>query len=281
MEGKEIEAFENKLLTMQLSKEKIVSDEEMELAWHNLLLSTDSSLRKDRKSIPLILKVAAGIILLLSSILIFRTSHKTYKTSLNEISTFNMEDGTVITLNTSGKLDYDRFSTKRREVSLNGEAFFQVRKDTIHPFIINTPHGSVKVLGTSFNVKTTKKETITSVHSGSVRLQSKKGFLVLGKQETGMIDQEGHLLSGDFDPNMYSWHSHELTLHEQSMEATCKLLSELFGVAIEVSEEAKECEISAKVVYETMEDLLDIISLTLNLNWTKEENKIIFYGKTC
>ena len=67
-----------------------------------------------------------------------------------------LTDGTTIYLAQNSTLTYPkRFAGKSRRVTLNGEAFFEVAKNAKKPFIIDTKAASVKVLGTSFNLKST------------------------------------------------------------------------------------------------------------------------------
>lgn len=69
-------------------------------------------------------------------------------------SSFILPDGTRIILNAGSKLEYPKeFAGNTREVYFTGEAFFDVREDKKHPFIIHADEMNIKVLGTAFNVK--------------------------------------------------------------------------------------------------------------------------------
>ena len=68
-------------------------------------------------------------------------------------NTVILADGTTVHLNAGSKLLYPvRFVGKRRIVTLEGEAYFDVRKDEEHPFVVRTRFGEVTVLGTAFNI---------------------------------------------------------------------------------------------------------------------------------
>lgn len=68
-------------------------------------------------------------------------------------NTVILADGTTIHLNAGSRLAYPvRFTGNRRIVTLEGEAYFEVRKDEEHPFVVRTRFGEVTVLGTAFNV---------------------------------------------------------------------------------------------------------------------------------
>lgn len=81
-----------------------------------------------------------------------------------------LADGSKIWLNAESKLSYPEvFSRDSREVYLNGEAFFEVATDAERPFIVHLAKGTVKVLGTSFNVRAYDNEPVqTSVTTGKV-----------------------------------------------------------------------------------------------------------------
>ncbi|MBO9153567.1 FecR family protein [Chitinophaga sp. GCM10012297] len=81
-----------------------------------------------------------------------------------------LADGSKIWLNAESKLSYPEvFTRDSREVYLNGEAFFDVAADPERPFIVHLAKGTVKVLGTSFNVRAYDNEPVqTSVTTGKV-----------------------------------------------------------------------------------------------------------------
>ncbi len=87
-----------------------------------------------------------------------------------------MPDGSKIWLNAGSKIKYDRhFDIDSREVFLEGEAYFDVKK-TKRPFIVYTSHISIHVLGTRFNVKSYPDEDNieTTLVEGNIRIESKK-----------------------------------------------------------------------------------------------------------
>lgn len=86
-------------------------------------------------------------------------------------STIQLADGSKVWLNAESKIQYPPvFEGKTREVYLNGEAFFEVAKNPQKPFIIHLANGTVRVLGTSFNIRAYDNEKIveTSVATGKV-----------------------------------------------------------------------------------------------------------------
>jgi transmembrane sensor len=100
-----------------------------------------------------------------------RWFQKTTKPSVKSI--IKLSDGTIVTLNSATTLKYpDSFVGNTREVYLNGEAYFDVYKDHQHPFIIHANKMNIRVLGTSFNVKSYANEPVseTTLIRGSVEI---------------------------------------------------------------------------------------------------------------
>ncbi len=96
---------------------------------------------------------AAAAILLLVSVFIFWPSSSTniYKTKFAQREEIMLPDQSEVLLNADSELEFDdRQWSAQRLISLNGEAFFEVKKGS--RFVVNTTIGSVEVLGTSFNV---------------------------------------------------------------------------------------------------------------------------------
>ena len=86
-----------------------------------------------------------------------------------------LSDGTKVWLNSASKLKYPvAFTGGQRKVFLEGEAYFEVAADTVHPFLVETSGMSVTVLGTGFNVMAYPEEmeaAVTLVH-GKVGVQT-------------------------------------------------------------------------------------------------------------
>lgn len=104
-----------------------------------------------------------------------------------------LSDGTEVSLNASSQLSYpDKFTGKERVVHLRGEAYFKVAKDAEHPFIVQTPDVTTRVLGTEFNFRSySTQNTHVTLLSGSVQVSSGEG----GAQVTIRPGEDAHLTS--------------------------------------------------------------------------------------
>jgi transmembrane sensor len=102
-----------------------------------------------------------------------RDGYNTVSTRPGSRSKIQLPDGTLVWLNADSRLAYKVDGAgPNREVQLTGEAYFDVARDKTHPFLIHTATIDVRVLGTSFNVRSysNEKNTETSLFQGSVEV---------------------------------------------------------------------------------------------------------------
>lgn len=102
-------------------------------------------------------------------------------------SYLKLADGSHVWINAMSKVTFKPyFSSNIRRISLEGEAFFEVVKDKLRPFVVNTKKSSIKVLGTAFNVKAYDNDTYeknTLIH-GKVKINtaSSEAFILPNQQ---------------------------------------------------------------------------------------------------
>ena len=155
-----------------------------------------------------------------------------------------LSDGTKVWLNSETTLRYPVvFTEKERVVYVQGEAFFDVHKDTLRPFIVKMEkRGRVLVTGTSFNVRSYPDEQgseITLV-SGKVELTNdRKQTLSLIPGEQGCIESDDHnLVKHDVNVNLYtSWREGRFVFKEQPLEEIMKTISRWYDVEVSFADE--------------------------------------------
>lgn len=107
-----------------------------------------------------------------------------------------LSDGTQIWVNAGSKLTYpSQFGAAKREVILEGEAFFEVVHQAERPFIVHTGKLSINVLGTEFNVNTFGASFQTALVRGKVKLEAGTKSMVLLPGELGSYDDQSAGLS--------------------------------------------------------------------------------------
>jgi transmembrane sensor len=237
----------------------------------------------------------------------------------SEISTKNgsrskiqLPDGTSVWLNSSSKLTYDNenFGATIREVSLVGEAYFDVIKNPSKPFIIHTTKMDIKVLGTAFNVKSypTDKTTETSLIHGSVevtlndrqekimlkpseklifntiqnkseKISTLKGNLKINEKEKPIIELS-HLTIYPIDNSIVetAWKENKLVFRNESLEDIALKMERWYGISIVIRTESLKKElITGSFEKETIFQALKALQFTNKFNYITEKDKIIIY----
>ena len=154
--------------------------------WENIQMATVQKRRK--RSYRWIVAASIAILTLFGGYLFLMqpvTAAKAIVTNTypNDIRLLRLPDGSRVWVNQNTKIAYtDEFAGDTREVTLSGEAFFEVAKDPDKPFIITSGAVRTTVLGTSFNVEAyAGKPIAVSVRSGLVKVQSSGNTVMLKK----------------------------------------------------------------------------------------------------
>lgn len=150
-----------------------------------------------------------------------------------------LADGTKIWLNSESVLRYPvNFTGEKREVFIEGEAFFKVTRDSLHPFIVHAANTQIEVLGTEFNVRNYKDEqhVATTLVEGSVCLTSEKGNhqAILKPGEQGNTDlTTGDIVTGKVDLYLYTaWKDARFVFRNTRMEELLNTLSRWYDLEV-------------------------------------------------
>ncbi len=291
-------------LWMQSAKKEIEQKVESNLAWEKLqnrIHTPQKELKIVKKEQSIFLKTAKNFLKVAAVLFIGYTigyfvdnysSEPEYLSQETLADTVNvlLADQTSVKLNKNSKLTYpDKFKNDERKVKLKGEAYFEVTHNKEKPFIVETEIALIKVLGTSFNVKTYDTINKVTVQSGKVelsRLDSKGEKLILTKGETGVINSK----TGDIireintienEASLY-WLDKKLEFKKTELYVVVETLSKVFNVEIILANELiKFCPLDAPFENMSLDEILDVIKLSFNLEIEKNENQIILSGDGC
>jgi ferric-dicitrate binding protein FerR (iron transport regulator) len=141
----------------------------------------ETKISSEAKVIPLYRKywigIAASLILVVGAFFILKqnlNNETVIETSFAEVQSIYLPDSSLVHLNADSKLSFsEKEWNEIREVELEGEAFFEVKKGS--DFTVNTNQGDVRVLGTSFNVKVRNTVLEVACKTGLVLVSNKLG----------------------------------------------------------------------------------------------------------
>ncbi|WP_456311803.1 FecR family protein [Pseudomonas shirazensis] len=196
-----------------------------------------------------------------------------------------LSDGTVVYLNSGTSLRFPvQFSKKQsREVSLTGEAYFEVTKDKMHPFTVNTKEVNVEVLGTKFNVDTYNENITTDVVlvDGKVSLykyektNQNQVFLTSGEKGSNIKGQSA-ITKEQVNTEYYTaWIAGSLVFKNAPFEAIIKKLERQYNVTFINKNKVLGKEIfNARFDNEPIEVVLKYFSDSYAIDYTIEGDRI-------
>jgi ferric-dicitrate binding protein FerR (iron transport regulator) len=194
-----------------------------------------------------------------------------------------LPDSTVVWLNTKSSLSYAADFATHREVTLCGEAFFDVKKKQKQNFIVRTEQLSIQVKGTRFNVHAYESgDHNATLEEGNIELT------VIGKPDTyAMTPGDQITVTKDakdiivkrVDPADYSaWKEEKLIFDNVPLEDIVLKLENRYHVDIVIAGNITGHErLTMTIEHEPLDEVLEMIQLSSRLNCKKENNQIIIY----
>lgn len=240
-----------------------------------------------------LLRIAASFVIVSLVSLVIWAVFKQGNTELEVVSKDGVEkvilnDGTLVWLRGKSKLVYYEKADGFRHGKLTGEGLFEVAKDAEHPFVLECADIEIKVLGTSFNVKTTDDLLELKVLTGKVHVSAEKNHQSVDVEpnEQVIYGGEGELKKSSMDveslPALTANTEYNMSFRNTLMQEVLKKLEEKFNVSIiPANEEIGNCRITADFTDHSLESSLQMISETLSITYSKKENTITLRGSGC
>ena len=206
---------------------------------------------------------------ILSEDLVFETLNK-------QVAKVTLSDGSVVWLNSSSKVVVpgNFFDSDKRDVSLEGEAFFDVAKDSLKPFIVHTSQGSsVKVLGTKFDIDAYSDEkVVTTLFEGSVEIRNEDKILTVlhpGEQAVYFTTTGNVEISKRVDENTTLWKEDVLTFKDEELLSIIPKLERFYHVKIVVdNKNLNQVRLSGRAFKSySAEEVLDVFKLVSNIRY--------------
>ncbi len=236
----------------------------------------------------------------------------------SEISTHNgskthlvLPDGTLVWLNAGSRITYDKnYGVTHREISLVGEAFFDVARNAERPFVIHTARIDIKVLGTRFNVKSypTDKTTEATLLRGSIEVSIKdrpdekiilkpdEKLVVANDDSTLHRNVPGHHADNAEESLVNirkptyesatgaiietSWVDNKLIFQDEEFSELAGSMERWYGVSIHFANSGlQEWRFTGTFQHETIQQALDALKLTANFYYKIDGEQVTIYEK--
>lgn len=236
---------------------------------------------------------------------------KVFATERGQRATIRLADGTLVRLNAASSITVSAsFGTGPRTVRLEGEAYFDVARDTTRPFIVRTDRATTRVLGTAFNLSAYPEDSEVRllVAEGSVAFEAavpahdansdeaqdsdvvpsedsetgrRMQGMVLTARETATLAASGRVVRGRADPERYlAWMEGDLYFDEASYREVVRTLERSYDIRV-VTENGIEPSghLNARFLErESLGEVLDVIATTFDLHYEWTEKTVRFFA---
>lgn len=191
-------------------------------------------------------------------------------------------DGSTVTLNKTSTLSYSQkvFGNNRTVNLLEGEAYFQVKKDPKRPFIVQAEAVDITVLGTSFNVKKGNTETEIIVDSGTVRVELGGQSVTLQAGEKAIANRQEGILEKVLQENqLFRYYvTNKFEANNTPLGQLVRVLNDAYGSEVTIATDTlKNTGITTTLEYGSLDKNLEVINETLGTQLSKDGGKIILY----
>ncbi len=240
------------------------------------------------------LRVAAVFIvaLFISNVFFLHQSKKTILTrQMQTITTpygaktnYTLPDGSQVWLNSGSTFSYPSKFGRKRMVTLVGEAFFEVVKDS-KPFIVSTKYGDVEVKGTSFNVKAYDDDNSfeTTLVEGIVAFTAKntKNEVTLKLGDQIINTSDGYEINRVETKYFTSWKDGKLIFNRESFPSFIKKLERWYNVKIEYTDPAlNELWYTGTIEMESISEVMEMISKAAPVSYNFNSKTRVFTIKS-
>lgn len=227
--------------------------------------------------------VSIGLIVVFSALFSYNTLKYENVSALVEVIEVSLPDGSLATLYPGSSIKYPKaFGKENRKVKLEGEAFFDVTRDSLRAFSVGAGDMHVKVLGTSFNIEAFKFSDTYNVivEEGRVSVFSNKNQInttILTQGEKASFSSSGKeiLKTVNEDINFNAWRTSIIVFNDSDLEEIASILSKVYLKEIIVKNKSDDQRLSARFENKSLEYILETIEVTLDIKIDEDEGKIL------
>lgn len=193
-----------------------------------------------------------------------------------------MEDGSVIYLSEQGSIQYPKqFAETKREINLQGDAFFDISKNKEKPFFIETSLATIQVLGTAFDVKAGNNNTFSlSVKNGEVKVtlkkNSKTAYVKAGER---IIIESDRLTTVKIkEDNQFDRYFEQIQFKDEKLSDIVRIINmNSDSVQLQLSPDISNRILTMTLTNDSPATVAQLICLALNLQYKQEKNIITIF----
>lgn len=200
-----------------------------------------------------------------------------------------LPDQSLVVLGANSKLEYPAsFTGNTREVSLTGEAYFDIRHNDQQPFIIHTGKIKTTVMGTAFTIKAFANDAhiTVAVTRGKVKVEDDKTVLAVLTPDQQVVYNTAEAIAQQQPVStaaILDWVKQDMVFESASFESIATQIGKRYGVTIQFANNSiASCPITVSFDgTETLEQVLTILCTTRSATYTVQDDKVVIDGKGC
>lgn len=208
---------------------------------------------------------------------------KTVISTLNgQMANVTLPDGTKVWLNSNTRLEFPTvFAKNKREIKMDGEAYFEVAHNARKPFLVHTPRKeTVEVLGTKFYVEaySNTENFETALMEGSVRVNSGNGSFIISPLQRAVLKNGEMVVEKITNLDVYRWCEGLICFKNEHFMDIVKELEKYYGVKININDKnINNPQLTVKFrLSDGVEYALRILQKQSNFSYTRDDEKNIF-----
>lgn len=196
---------------------------------------------------------------------------------------FSLADGTLVALDAGSSLILSAdFNQHRREVTLKGQAFFDVKTDSNKPFVIHSFGLETEVLGTSFNVKAFAPDQPLEVSVASGQVKAGGYQLAAGKKLNYSLQQQKGDITEIEPKHIGAWRTGSLYFEDATIEEIVRDIRWMYKTDIRLQGVSKAaCRYTFNLKNEKLEDVLHLLKTLTGIRYRINKNQIIMDSSHC
>lgn len=233
------------------------------------------------------LSIAAGIALVLTIgyWFLLKRGDQLNMVSGSTLAQIEYYDGSTISLDTDGELSYnpEPNQKERRFMQTKGSVYYAVEKNPEKPFVVSTSLAEVTVLGTRFMIEISADSLVLAVEEGKVQIvpTNSREAAIVSAGEARVVSADGKSTSKPYSPNALSWANRQLRFANTPLSEVVKDLEAMYRVEISLDSSLHTCKLTGSFRKKSLEEVLESIAETLDLDVRKTGNRFIISGKGC
>lgn len=201
----------------------------------------------------------------------------------NRIHQVILPDSSIVWLSPNSRIEYpENFFDRERQVHLAGEAFFEIAKDPLHPFVVTSGNLVTRVLGTSFLLKAYSNDPVeVTVLTGKIevcREDKEADKVTLTEHEKVVLNTNGDLvkLSATADNTGLQWNKVNLSFDNIPLNQVIKELNQKFSVHIYCKDKKiEQYRLNADFNNQNLADIMELLEKSLNIHYEIENDNTI------